>query len=928
MALDKSRSEVGPLPWWKVLEEELIVQGFEEEVRLARQSQGLGEPLSVLPEAYEPRLWLETLVQLCHKHPRIALCLSGGGIRSATFGLGVVQALARRKRLSRLHYLSTVSGGGYLGGWLSAWIHRQGLDFVESELAQHQPVWTEGTGRYAHGPEPQPEALPVWRLRAFSNYLSPRMGFFSLDLWTLVATVLRNLLIHASVIVPLLLALLLLPRLVLGYSVQLGPWKGPFAVGFACVTFALALVQRRPSEDGRPRMRIDRLNVPLILWLGVLALSLAWIWIPAHGGLASFLNWNLLALLGLISALGGALISLLDRGRPEGGPESLNWWVLGLDFLIGLVLALGVLFTAQHPTSGTGTSALPLRVTLGPLLVGLLIFILSSLPIAFFSRGRMVGNLDREWYARLGAWSLLLGTGWALLAGLSLYGPWILAKAPEVYAGLTGSSLLLGLWGFLSSSGRGEEKKDGWFKSFLMGQLAPIGGTVAALLIPILLAAGLNAWFSYGASQEVPLPTHVGIVKLQPVEGNPSLKAELHLESGTDRVPWSDHLEFHRRAALERLTSSNLPPFALGSHGMLLLWFLIFAVISLALGLAFPLQEYSLHALYRNRLVRAYLGASVEHRRPDPFTGFFPADDVPLKDLSKQRPLLVVNTALNQTFGEKLAWQERKASSFTLTPLHCGGFFQVGYQPTFGCRRDYAGSLTLGTAIAISGAAANPNMGYHSSPGLAFVMTFLGLRLGRWLPNPGAPGRQNWSLAYPWGEMRYLVEDLFGHADALSRFVCLSDGGHFENLGLYEMVARRCLLILVSDAGADPAFEYEDLGNAIKKIRIDLGIPIRFDRPLPRARKLGRGLSENVELCIGTIDYAAVDGKGVPPGTLIYLKPQLWKNAPADIQTYAAAHSDFPHQFTGNQFYTESQFEAYRALGFEIASAIPNIQFP
>src|SRR5437867_4567004 len=136
------------------------------------------------------------------KEQRAALCISGGGIRSATFGLGVLQGLARCGLLNKFHYLSTVSGGGYIGSWLSAWIHRakDGLASVADQLA-----------RPSETARPTPEPVEIQNLRSYSNYLSPRLGLFSADSWTLVGTYLRNLLLNWSVIIPLLAAVLTLP---------------------------------------------------------------------------------------------------------------------------------------------------------------------------------------------------------------------------------------------------------------------------------------------------------------------------------------------------------------------------------------------------------------------------------------------------------------------------------------------------------------------------------------------------------------------------------------------------------------------------------------------------------------------------------------------------------------------------------------------
>ena len=133
---------------------------------------------------------------------RSALCLSGGGIRSASFGLGVLQALARAGLLEKFDYLSTVSGGGYIGGWLSAWIrnHPRGRDGVLTDLKTTPDRTIE------------PENATIRHLRSFSNFLTPRFGLFSADTWTIGATVLRDILLNWIVLLSCLATLLLIPR--------------------------------------------------------------------------------------------------------------------------------------------------------------------------------------------------------------------------------------------------------------------------------------------------------------------------------------------------------------------------------------------------------------------------------------------------------------------------------------------------------------------------------------------------------------------------------------------------------------------------------------------------------------------------------------------------------------------------------------------
>jgi hypothetical protein len=214
--------------------------------------------------------------------------------------------------------------------------------------------------------------------------------------------------------------------------------------------------------------------------------------------------------------------------------------------------------------------------------------------------------------------------------------------------------------------------------------------------------------------------------------------------------------------------------------------------------------------------------------------------------------------------------------------------------------------------MAISGAAASPNMGYHSSPALTFLMTVFNVRLGHWSPNPA--NEQHWTKHDPPFGGIYLLKELFGHTQHTSPFVYLSDGGHFENLGLYELVRRRCACIVAVDAGEDGDSQFEDLGNAIRKCYADFGVVIDI-----HAEDLANGYS-----AVGRVIYPSREGSSEPPfeGQLIYIKPRLAGSEPADLLNYKCTHPGFPHESTADQWYDESQFESYRKLGHHIGKAV------
>ena len=330
-------------------------------------------------------------------------------------------------------------------------------------------------------------------------------------------------------------------------------------------------------------------------------------------------------------------------------------------------------------------------------------------------------------------------------------------------------------------------------------------------------------------------------------------------------------------------------------------------------------NRFSLHDIYRNRLIRAFLGSARGEGGPDrdPFTGFGAGDNLRMTELlggpPGRGPLFpVVNMTLNLVSGSNLAWQERKAESFTATPLHCGNP-AVGYRPS----KHYGGGMSLGTAMAISGAAASPNQGYHSSPVIGLVMMLLNVRLGWWLGNPAKKPRV-WRRDGPRWSFVPALREMLGMTDNRSGWVYLSDGGHFDNLGIYEMLRRRCRLIVVSDAGCDPACGLADLGAALRKAWIDLGVKVEFDSLKIRARQAAPE-ADGVYAALARIEYPEAPAV---PAHLVYLKPSYLGTEPADIRAYAQGNPAFPHESTADQWFSESQMESYRALGEHVVGRL------
>jgi len=887
----------GPMSLSTILEEEYTV---------------LHGPLPALDAAPPPESTrLAAIYQLIHqlRSKRTALCLSGGGIRSATFGLGLLQGLARLSLLKQFDYLSTVSGGGYIGSWLSAWIkhHPQGIAGVADELRrQPQPLDTE----------PQ----PVTWLRRYSNFLSPRLGLLSADSWSLIGTYLRNLFLNWLVLLPLLMIALMIPRLM----VALARWnlsdlglpeslmKLLLSIGVILLVIALSYLHLY-----RPSLQSLRPDVPwkpcesqsgfLVLsftpiLLSVLLLTTSWAWFRNAGGTLTELAIGRLGsretfMMGalLIHALSWLCSALLLRRF-----RNVTRWLLVEILVILCTGALGgfFLWSVLAETTPVMPVSSYAEWYAGFAVPGVLAMFLLTASLFVGVASRYTDDDDREWWGRSGSWLLLAVVLWVAASGLVMFGPGLLALMPAVIASLGGFSGILALvLGFSSKTAATTALKER--RSVKQAEYAvKLATPVFILFILTLLTLG-TSWLLRILAQL----QGMSAVDLKP----------LGLQMLRD--PWG-HAQVIHNAPFWMLVEAS---FAL-------------AVLGCGMAWVININKFSLHAMYRNRLILAYLGASrlAEYgmeRTPNLLTGFDPDDNVQMHDLAPlgqpvSRPFHVINIALNLVRGSNLAWQQRKAQSFTISPLHCGSFAsQLGYRSSsrYGTNSGVGKAVTIGTAMAISGAAASPNMGYHSSPTVAFLLALFNIRLGWWLGNPGTAGARTYDRSCPEFAVGPLVAEAFGMTQANSPYVYLSDGGHFDNLGLYEMVLRRCHCILVSDAGADPDFAFQDLGNAIRKIRIDLGVDI--DINLDGLRLQESVLQTSGHHGVGTIHYSRVD-PGAEDGILIYLKPSLTKNVPVDVLQYASNHECFPHEPTTDQFFDESQFESYRQLGQHIAEDV------
>ncbi len=314
-----------------------------------------------------------------------------------------------------------------------------------------------------------------------------------------------------------------------------------------------------------------------------------------------------------------------------------------------------------------------------------------------------------------------------------------------------------------------------------------------------------------------------------------------------------------------------------------------------------------LFRFYRNRLMEAYFPwevMGVESKEADRFL----LRKMAQKDIPKKTPYHIINTNVNLVGSSDTRARDRGGDNFIFTPLFCGSAM-TGYRHS----AFYAGgNMNLATAMAISGAAVDPNSAFARSKVFAFFMSLLNIRLGYWIENPyHKEGRERIGLRY----YRYIFKELLGRGlDEKEPYIHLADGGHFENLGLYELLRRGCRYIIVSDAGNDPNFTFRDLAVIIEMARVDFGAKIILDtQPLhPREGRLS-----DSAFIHGKIRYA--DGS---EGSLIYIKTTMIKGLPEDLYSYRRSNPSFPDQTTLDQFFDEAQFEAYRELGYQIGKRV------
>ena len=852
------------------------------------------------------------------------LALSGGGIRSATFCLGVLQALSMVTQtpinpgdinksdetnstnswplLASFDYLSTVSGGGYVGGFYSAMFRRrehesgkpdssdgnrgEGEDEGEAlAKAAYQALATDPPGRLGKstGPEDAVADRPLRWLRENGRYLAPDN---SGDMVYGASIAIRNFCaVHFVVGITLLFVFLSL-----------------FCLRYASLSLPLSglnMVARALEMAGQPAQLTQ-----FTLW-GSPLLGVLCIWTT-------------------ISLIPCGVAYWLDQDAPAGSTGQVgNHWAVprpalaaALFLVVGTLIAVYMYF--QIPAA---TAASPQQVgwrwPLYSLALFCLILFFTLVTFAFAkytkqSSARIYRTRMTRWFSRSLIVALVL-VALALLetAGQSIY-VWLhtasASSASLMSVAVVAGTIIFGARQIAPSVA--QPSNGGLLLKLPLNAILGAAGLLLALLIAVAwqcLATALIFGFDL------------------PPQGSEQTMVEWAFATayqGTNHfLPWL-------------------------SYPWGLMIFCLCGLFSAGFFMGF-VNLSSLQTMYAAKLTRAYLGASnparfsqqqsmsvTESEEKDDFSrANFYASDIP-----HLGPAHLINVTINATkgSGDQLTQRDRQGLPLAVTP---NGITVNGSKLQ---EESSAAELSIGQWIGISGAAFSTGIGRGTSLGLAMLFCITNIRLGWWW-NSGQK-----DINSPWNVLRnqrYLWREFsadFNGTDGAHWY--LSDGGHFENTGVYELLRRRLGFIVCCDCGADPTYEFGDLANLMRLARIDFGAEFELISPAeigilqPNSQRLAPYFAqrESQFSCANDATFAAdnlcalayrvryADGGGKQPSEsiLLVLKPRLIAEAPLDLFEYKTRNASFPQQSTFDQFFDEAQWESYRKLGVLIASRI------
>ncbi len=881
------------------------------------------------------------------EHPS-GLAFSGGGIRSATFSLGLAQALAGKKLFPQIDFLSTVSGGGYTGSFLGSLFLPRQSDFTipdplprgdqppqlpeETALdaaTRAEQILTDDphrtTTRVQIGDQTENVSIfhPILWLRENGRYLTPSGAS---DLLYMAAFYLRALFgVHY------VLALVLLGFVLVVYLLRIGLHLAGQAIGGPIA----------PALDG-----LDwdvNVSTGALLW----GSPILWI-VPA---VALLVAGPLILAYWLVFRQEKKTLNTEERAIKLG-----PWWLFFLTAVLGVLLGrFDKWSNPVVPLLGYGT-----YLAVAVLLMQRLVIARWLGPGEDWTQTAVVARvrlkLTQALTAVLKVCLVVLACGIVDSIGQSLFVAMVRGRVD--LASLAASGGLIGVLAALARK----------FGSLVVTDIAKWRKTVVRMQKSIALVAALLALAAIAT---------LLVVFVQWVVWSPTVN-DWHLQSKAQAV-----LRLSHWAILICLVVA---------------WLLLAELVRESLGF---LNNSTFHRFYSARLVRTFLGAAnfkrlltFEQAIRDPLKAREGAravfvseshadDDVALRSYyggTSAAPLHLVCSTLNESLSEtsNLVREDRKGATLTVGPtgINVGAHFyrwaapteNIGYRLSFpdlpeppenatsDAREAYERQRTcermpIGAWAAISGAAVSTGLGHLSSLGFSILAWLLNARLGYWWVTAEKTSTQRRDGA--WKTFDLVQQEMTGgfYGQRGLRWN-LSDGGHFENTAVYELLRRRAALIVCADNGADPDYRFNDIQNLVRRARIDFGAEIEFmDREqLDTFVKSLGDEHAGAAPCFGTMEefndpaargdrcalvarvryapdlQAAADQGDATPAPaqlarealLIVIKPSVTLFAPLDVKLYAATKPQFPQQPTGDQFFDEGQWESYRKLGLEI----------
>ena len=834
-------------------------------------------------------------------HGLVGLALSGGGIRSATTNLGMLQALGELGVLPFVDYLCTVSGGGYIGACLSTLLSlRTPLPWAPTPDAAGEshlfgpgakPAFSTRWGSFPFrddfaGTAARRANALIAHLRTHGNFLIARHGMLKRDALRAVGSIATGIVYNILGFVLILVAVsavylavveLLAPNLSNGLgplptATYTRPGNGAPAPGSSPVAVRHIAADCAPKDANCQVRSTEVLEPPALRdWIARnLAIALdpvraafsdrsrSW---PVSRGIslaelygAAFASGVLVAICAwLLIWRGRDLFTDKDEPEPIAGEASDEAFERAMLQAVAVMTVLWVVITIVS-----------LRILVMP---GSEELSLLWVPLVIILGARVASvvlGIGMQWSSE---WNRAFRSQWSAYQAMMIYGLWLSAGfiilAPLIFAfagnrvGASVSTIgALGVARYLTPAHRSGSQRTRRIPPGLLHMLL-------AIAVFFVIALGLVAAGAFLVSTEA---------------------------------------------------TQNFVAVAFAA-----------AIVFLILGAIVDQNKLSLHFFYRDRLAETYLLSEMPDRAHRQWV-FRDAIEMPLHELHGQfrsdvregrnpAPYHLISAAINLAGSRDLTRKDRKSGYFLFSKLYCGST-HTGFRPT---ARYSRGFTKVARAIAISGAAASSGIGYMTFFAQSFATVLFNVRLGYWIENPRLARSANQHEAFIYWPA-YLLREVLMNTTEHSPLVNVSDGGHTgDNIGVYPLLQRRCRVIIACDAEQDPALSFGSFTESLRQAYIDDGIAVDIDLSMIRPDPVTQ--MSRAHCAVGRIRYP---DRPEQESYLVYLKNSITGDEPEPVLNYRVTSPDFPHESTADLFFSDAQFESYRALGVHIAKSTFN----